>query len=71
MQKLTQFISLSVAFNINNTLQVIQNLEETSIDPNTRLASLDIRNIPYILESNPHPNLIRTFPSTTPCPRGD
>ena len=25
----------------------------------------------YILESNLHPNLIRTFPSTAPCPQGD
>jgi hypothetical protein len=27
--------------------------------------------IPYILESNPHPNLIRTFPSTAPCLQAD
>jgi len=30
-------------------------------------AVCDKKYIPYILESNPHSNLIRTFPSTAPC----
>jgi len=42
IQKLAQVISLQYAFNVNNTLQLIQDLEESSIDSNTRLASSDI-----------------------------
>jgi hypothetical protein len=45
IQELTQFISLSVTFNINNTLQVIQNVDPSSLVPNTKQASLNVRNI--------------------------
>jgi len=56
---------------MNNTLQLTEDLDESSIGTNTRLTSSDIRNAyvyiyiyiythththtPYILDSNPHP----------------
>jgi hypothetical protein len=45
VKSLSKVISLPYAYNIKNTLQLINDLKEININPHTRLASFDISNM--------------------------